>query len=154
MICFFAKIVCFSKISQESSLSSRSLNFWDYKSGFLGAGWRGGWLPLPRILSAKFLKWLKKELAGYFFPSQKFMEVPESAPIANGTYGILELLQSSVPVDQFSASPNEIWDNSENHWETHPTPPNLGKYIWATSRPPLKLKFGMEALFNQTKSAS
>ena len=29
---------------------------------------------------------------------------------------------------------------------------NPGKYIWAPSRLPWKLKFGMEALFNQTKS--
>ena len=36
-----------------------------------------------------------------------------------------------------------------------PTPPtHPGKYIWATSRLPRKLKFGMEALFNQTRSTS
>ena len=33
-------------------------------------------------------------------------------------------------------------------------PPHPGKYIWATSRLPRKLKFGMEALFNQTRSMS
>ena len=32
---------------------------------------------------------------------------------------------------------------------THP-----GKYIWSTSRPPWRLKFGIEALFNQTKLTS
>ena len=35
-----------------------------------------------------------------------------------------------------------------------PTPPHPGKYIWSTSKPPWKLKFGIEALFNQTKSTS
>ena len=39
-----------------------------------------------------------------------------------------------------------------NHCETTPPPPD--KYIRATSRLPRKLKFGMEALFNQTRSAS
>ena len=34
------------------------------------------------------------------------------------------------------------------------TPPHPGKYIWATSRLLVKLKTGMEALFNQTRSTS
>ena len=32
-------------------------------------------------------------------------------------------------------------------------PPHLAKYIWANSRLPRKVKFGTEALFNQTKSS-
>ena len=34
------------------------------------------------------------------------------------------------------------------------TPPHPGKYIWAPCRLPRELKFGMEALFNQTRSTS
>ena len=37
---------------------------------------------------------------------------------------------------------------------THPTPPHPDKYIWASSRLPLVLKFGMEALLNQSRSTS
>ena len=39
-------------------------------------------------------------------------------------------------------------------WHHPPTPPHPDKYIWATSRPPRRLKFGMKTLFNKTRSTS
>ena len=42
--------------------------------------------------------------------------------------------------------------SSVSLWHQLPTHPD--KYIWATSRTLRKLKFGMEALFNQTRSTS
>ena len=60
-----------------------------------------------------------------------------------------QLLPSSVPV----GSP--IWTETciiiAVKPPTHPTP---DKYIWATSRQHRKLKFGFEALFNQSMSTS
>ena len=62
------------------------------------------------------------------------------------------LLPSSVPV-QYQLSP--IWTETcikITLRPAHPTHPTPGKYIWATSRLHRKLKFGMEALFNPTRS--
>ena len=43
------------------------------------------------------------------------------------------------------------WNAARSRQYQCDTPPHPGKYIWATSRLPRKLKFGMEALFNQTR---
>ena len=59
------------------------------------------------------------------------------------------LLPSSVPVGQFSASSIENWNQSNNHCETIPTPP---RQVYLSL--PRKLKFGTEALFDKTRSAS
>ena len=62
------------------------------------------------------------------------------------------LLPSSVPVGKFSAS----WTETSPIITVSPTHPatHLGKYILATSRLPLVLKIGMEALFNHARSTS
>ena len=64
---------------------------------------------------------------------------------------LAQKLPSSVPVQCQSSwtETSYIITVSPTHPATHP-----GKYIWATSRLPRKLKFGMEALFNQTRSTS
>ena len=61
-------------------------------------------------------------------------------------------LSSSWPVP---VKANLNWDLHYNHWHplSPPTPTShLDKDIWATSRLPRELKFGMEAVFNQTRS--
>ena len=66
-----------------------------------------------------------------------------------------KLSSSSVLVQS-----NLNWTLHYNHCKSHPPthlathPPTPGKYIWATSRLPSKLKFGIEALLNQTRSIS
>ena len=62
-----------------------------------------------------------------------------------------KLSSSSVLVQS-----NLNWDLHYNHCKSHPPtqPPTPGKYIWASSKLPRKLKFGMEPLLNQTRSTS
>ena len=48
---------------------------------------------------------------------------------------------------------NLTWDYLYYHCQSHP-PTHPGKYIWATSTLPRKLRFDIEALFNQTRSIS
>ena len=64
---------------------------------------------------------------------------------------IKHILPSSVPVGKFSFSQAELRLALLSLY-THPPTPD--KYIWATFRPPWMLTFGMEALFNRTRSTS
>ena len=67
---------------------------------------------------------------------------------------LVYLLPSSVPVG--SSVHVQLRTEISLIITVRPTPPHPtpGKYIWATSTPPRRLKFGTETLFNKTRSTS
>ena len=118
----------------------------------------GGWVVDGWMCSKEILEFLLgPNLEAWTEMNNLIKEILKPIEIVKICYKVAALCScctSCYCQAQFKSSSSSVQLRTEtgpyNQCETHPpTPPHPGKYIWAPSRPPWKLKFGMEAVLTK-----